>query len=126
MERRICGGLEPRAGARTHPIGTNGIRRGEAGSWRPARMATETRGRIHRGASRGGNFADGSRRTRRSEPLPFCARLYAILRRTSASLPYGPPDGSRQEPVAEAGTLSDADRHPDWLSRNEVIYEDIW
>jgi hypothetical protein len=45
--------------------------------------------------------------------------------RASASLPYGPPDGSRQEPVAEAGALGDADRHPDWLSRNEFIYDGI-
>ena len=71
------------------------------------------------------HFAGGSRRTRRSEPLSFCARLHAILRRASASLPYGPPNGSRQKPAAEAGALSDADRRPDWLSRNEFVYEGI-
>ncbi len=104
---------------------TNGTHRGETGSRWLASMAAEAGGRIHRGASRGGNFAGGSRRTRRSKPLSFCARLHAILRRASASLPYGPPNGSRQEPVAEAGTLSDANRRPDWLSRNEFVYEGI-
>src|SRR5438445_4847490 len=88
-------------------------------------MAAEARCRVHRGASRGGNFAGGSRRARRSEPVSFCARLLAIVRRASASLPYGPPNGSRQEPVAEAGAVSDADRRPDWFSRNEFVYEGI-
>ncbi len=125
VEPRICRGLGPRADARARPIGTNGTRGGETGSRRLACMAAETGGRIHRGASHGGNFAGGSRRTRRSEPLSLCARLHAILRRASASLPYGPPNGSRQEPIAEAGALSDADRRPDWLSRNEFVYEGI-
>ena len=31
--------------------------------------------------------------TSRVEPLSFCPRLQAILRRASASLPYGPADG---------------------------------
>src|SRR5882724_3421232 len=88
-------------------------------------MAAETGGRIHRGASRGANFAGGSRRTRRFEPLSFCARLHAIVRRAPASLPYGPPNGSSQEPVAEAGAFSDRNRRPDRLSRNELVYEGI-
>ena len=85
-------------------------------------MATEARSRIHRGASRGANLIG---RSRRSEPLSFCARLHAILRRASASLPYGPQDGSRQELVADAGALGDTDRYPDWLLRNEFLHEGI-
>ena len=94
--------------------------RGGLPVWQQKRVAE-----FHRGASRGGNFAGRSRRTRRSEPLSLCARLHAILRRASASLPYGPPVGSRQGPAAEAGALGDTDRHPDWFSRNEFIHEGI-
>src|SRR5438876_10173749 len=101
------------------------MRSREAASWRPADVAAEARGGIYRGASHGGNFVGHSRKTRRSEPLSFCARLQAILRRASASLPYGPPLGPRQEPVAAAGALGDTDRRRDWLSRNELVHESV-
>ena len=101
---------------RTTPAAARPLR-GGLPAWQQKRVIG-----VHRRASRGGDFAGRSRRARRSKPLSFCARLHAILRCASASLPYGPPDGSRQGPVAEAGSLGDADRHPDWLSRNEFIY----
>ena len=81
IEPPICRGLEPRPDARTYPIGPHDIRAARPLTWRLAGMAAETRGRIHRGASLGGNFAGHSRGARRSEPLSFCARLQAILRR---------------------------------------------
>src|SRR6266481_1525176 len=125
MEPRICGGLEPRADARNHAIGTSDIRCGQATTWRLAGVAAETRGGIHRGASRGGDFVGRSGSTRRSESVSLRARLHAILQHASASLPYGPEDGSRQEPVAEAIALGDADRHPDRLPRDEFIHQGI-
>src|SRR5260221_141753 len=125
MEQRVCGGLEPRTDARNLAIGTSDIRCGQATTWRLAGVAAETRGGIHRGASRGGDFVGRSGSTRRSESLSLCARLHAVLRRAPASLPYGPEDGSRQEPVAGAGPLGDADRHPDRLSRDEFFHQGV-
>ena len=86
------------------------IRSGEAASRRSAGAATEAASGIHRRASRGGDLVGHSRRTGRSEPLSLCTCLQAILRGASASLSYGPPDGSRQEPVAKIGVLGDTDR----------------
>ena len=71
----------PRAGAR--PL------RGGLPVWQQKRVAEYIEG-----APCGGNFVGRSRGTSRFEPLSFCARLQAILRRASASLPYGPADGA--------------------------------
>src|ERR1700733_9479011 len=122
---RIRGGLEPCTDARTYQIGTHDLRNGETAQWRFTGVAAETLGGIHRGASVGGYLVGHSRRARQPEPLSFCARLQAILRRASASLPFGPPDGSRQEPVAEASALGNSDRRANRLSRNKFIHAGI-
>jgi hypothetical protein len=111
--------------ARTDPTRANDIYCGKAASWRLAGVAAEARDGIHRSASRGGDSAGRSRRTRRSKPVSFCARVHAILRRASASISYGATDGSREEPVAEAGALGDTDRHPDRLSRGQFLHQGI-
>jgi hypothetical protein len=72
-----------------------------------------------------GDFAGRFGEARRSESLSLCARLQALLWRASASLPYGPADGSRQGPAAVAGALGDADRHSPWLSRNQFVHAGI-
>src|ERR1700704_1392881 len=125
MEPRVCGGLEPRADAGNLAIGANDVGFGQATSRRLASVAAEARGGIYRGASCGEDFVDCSGKTRRSESLSLCTRLYAIVRHAAASLPYGPEDGSCQESVAEAGALGDTDRHPDWLSRDQLFHQGV-
>src|SRR5450755_2428338 len=125
MQPLVCRGIEPCTDARTHPPGTIGIGCSNAGTWWLASLAAKARDGIHRRASRRGHFVGRARRACRSKSLSFCACLHAILRRASASLPHGPPDGSRQEPAAEASAHGDRDRRPGRLSRDEFIYEGI-
>jgi AraC family transcriptional regulator len=125
VEPRICGGLEPRADARALPTGTNGTGaarpvRGGLPAWQQKRVVEFIEEHL-------------------AEEISLAAlaelvdlSLYHFARAFTQS--FGAPPhryhmarrmDRAKEPVAEASALSDANRRPDWLSRNEFVYEGI-
>ena len=96
-----------------------------ASPWWSRGLATESRGRAYRRASRGTDIALHPRSTRPIEPLPLLPRVQEISRRSSPPVSHPASHGAREASAREARRLGDRCRNCRRIQRDQLVHHGV-